>query len=235
MDLDEPDLSESMIGESTETFIDRIKLAKRVLPILRDLVCRNFSLVVESERRSSSAASLTSDFVLEYGDVRVRIILTPSESAPFEANVIDATMLAHYMLDVPDTDAVAIVADDRELSTWIFDIYSLNASATIEMQELATALNSYFEDFVHPIEVPNFRSALSLPTQDQLEPLLQQQAIAALEHIKTARVSIDEKKTALGRIGLQDRERLIKTLMQTIRTGHAAISILLDEDQDLHD
>ena len=167
MDLDEPELSEQLPGESTAEFVGRIHLARRVLPILRDLVARRFALVVESDRRMSSAASLTSDFVLEFGDARVRLILVPGDPDPLGDGAVTTASLAHYMLDVPDSDAIAVVADDDKLSTRVFDVYSLNSPAQMaEPLSLSEALDVYFEDIVHPIELPNFRAVLALPSND---------------------------------------------------------------------
>jgi hypothetical protein len=229
MDLDEPEMSEPMIGESTDTFVGRIRLAKRVLPILRDLVARNFSLVVESDRRTSQAASLTSDFVLELGDARLRLILTPGAPDPIGDGRITAALLSHYMLDAPDADAVAIVADDDELSTWVFDIYALNTSAhTTEPAGLADALNAYFEDTVHPIELPNFRGIIALPSQKEIESTLERNASSALAQVKESRARIEERVTALGLLGPSDSQRLVNSLIAAIRTGNPSLTTLLE-------
>jgi hypothetical protein len=236
MDLDEPELSEQLPGESTAEFVGRIHLARRVLPILRDLVARRFAVVVESDRRMSSAASLTSDFVLEFGDARVRLILVPGHPDPLGDGAVTTASLAHYMLDVPDSDAIAVVADDDKLSTRVFDVYSLNSPAQMAAPlSLSEALDVYFEDIVHPIELPNFRAVLALPSNDQLESVLERDARAALERIRGSRARIEEKVTAIGLIGPEDSRRLVDILLHTMRTGQPSLSLLISEEADNND
>ncbi|MGA2804545.1 MAG: hypothetical protein ABSD85_15380 [Acidimicrobiales bacterium] len=231
VDIDEPELSEAQPGESTDAFVARINLARRVLPILRDLVKQRFALVVESDRRTSSAASLTSDFVLEFGDARVRLILVPGDHDPIGRGTVSMSSLAHYMLDVPDSDAVAVVSDDEQLSTWVFDIYALKSSATTsDATALAEALSGYFESAVHPIELPDFRGVLALPSAEQLESALGRNAAAALDRIKHGRVQIEEKVRAINLIGPEDSRRLLDTLLSAVQGQSPSLSLLLQED-----
>jgi AcrR family transcriptional regulator len=140
------------------------------------------------------------------------------------------------MLDVPDSDAIAVVADDDKLSTRVFDVYSLNSPAQMAAPlSLSEALDVYFEDIVHPIELPNFRAVLALPSNDQLESVLERDARAALERIRGSRARIEEKVTAIGLIGPEDSRRLVDILLHTMRTGQPSLSLLISEEADNND
>ena len=195
---------------------------------------RRFALVIESDRRTASAASLTGDLVIEFGDSRVRLVLTPNDSEPFSSGRLTVSELRHYMLDVPDTDAVAVVADDEALSTRVFDVYGLQVDAEIPRPHgLGDALGVYFEEAVHPIELPNFRGILRLPTTELLETTLDRDARAAFEEVRTGRVRIPEKVTALGLLGPAESRKLINTLLMALRNGEPSLSLLLsDENSD---
>ena len=236
MYLDEPELSEPLPGESPVDFRARIGLMRRVLPILADLVRRRFALVVESDRRTASSTSVTSDLVVEFGDSRVRLVLTPNTSDPICTDRVSVLALRHYMLDVPDTDAVAVVADDDSLSTWVFDVYDLQVEGdTPRPAGLADALEAYFEEAVHPIELPNFRGVLRLPTTEVLEASLERDGRAAFEKVRTSRVRIPEKVTALSLLGPTESRNLVNTLVMALRNGEPSLALLLpDEFSDDH-
>ena len=229
MDIDEPELSDFLPGESSDTFRARIRLSRRVLPVLREMVNRRLSLIIESDRRSSRATSLTSDFVLELGDSRVRLLLTPDEPDPL-STLIPIDALRHYILDVPDTDAVAVVADDESLSTWVFDVYDLNETQLPNSSPLAEALGAYFEAAVHPIEIPNLRGTMALPTPEQLEDALERTARSAFSDVKGGRARIEEKVTAIGLLGPKDAEQLVGTLLQAYRSRQPILSSLLEAE-----
>lgn len=230
MDIDDPELSESLLGESPEDFRARIGLIRRVLPILRDLIGRRMALVIESERRSSSTVPITSDFVLEFGDIRVRLVLVASDSNPMSSGRIPISSLRHYILDVPDTDAIAVVADDDALSTWVFDVYGLQTDGErAEPMGIGEALDAYFEDIVHPIEIPNFRRVLSLPTKEVLEAALEQDAREAFEKVRRSNARIEEKITALGLLGSAECNNLVNTVLMALRSGKPSLSPLLPD------
>ena len=229
MDIDDPELSDFLPGESSDTFRARIRLSRRALPVLRELVKRRLSLIIESDRRSSRATSLTSDFVLELGDTRVRLFLTPNESAPL-TTLIPIDALRHYILDVPDTDAVAVVADDENLSTWVFDVYDLNETQPPNSSPLADSLGAYFEAAVHPIEIPNLRGTMALPTPEQLEEALERNARSAFSGVKGGRPRIEEKVKAIGSLGPKDADRLVGTLLEAYRSKQSILSSLLETE-----
>lgn len=229
MDIDEPELSDSLPGESSDTFRARIRLSGRVLSVLREMVHRRLSLIIESDRRSSRATSLTSDFVLELGDSRVRLLLAPDEPTPLSA-LIPRDALRHYILDVPDTDAIAVVADDENLSTWVFDVYDLNDTQLSDSSPLAEALGAYFEAAIHPIEIPNLRGTMALPTPEQLEDALERTARSAFSSVKSSRARIEEKVTAMGLLGPDDAEQLVDTLLHAFRSRQPNLSSLLETE-----
>lgn len=235
MDLDEPELSEAPPGESPEEFRARILLTQRVLPILRDLVSRRFSLVIESDRRSSETVPITSDFVLEYGDSRVRLVLGANDPDPMSSGRPSLSDLRHFMLDVPDTDAVAVVADNSALSTWVFDVYGLQAdSESAHPMDLGDALAAYFDDTVHPIELPNFRHVLNFPSSEELATALEHDARAAFEKVRSSRARIEEKVRALGQLSPADCQALVDIVLNAFRNREPSLSLLLDDSTDDH-
>ena len=83
---------------------------------------------------------------------------------------------------------------------------------------------------VHPIELPDFRGVLALPSAEQLESALGRNAAAALDRIKHGRVQIEEKVRAINLIGPEDSRRLLDTLLSAVQGQSPSLSLLLQED-----
>ncbi len=227
MDLDEPELTEPRPGESATAFEGRLRMLRRLGPIVRELSEHGFAIVVESDRRTPHAIAIESDLVIEYGDVRVRVLLCPGEREPLQGHA-SRDQLAHYFLDVPDTDAVAVVSDDDLLSTLIMDVYDTHdEDARMLPRPLADAIAEFFTANVFAVDLPDFRTVLSLPSEAELSSRLEGVLRDAFGRIKTTRARIPEKIAALQTLGTQDVERVVACVTSAIDGDVPAIEELL--------
>jgi hypothetical protein len=231
MDLDEPELSDPRPGESPAAFERRLGMLRRVGPIVRRLAEHGFAIVVESERRGAHAHDMESDLVVEYGDVRLRVLLCPDEATPLQGSASHAR-LAHYFLDVPDTDAVAVVSDDEELSTSVLDVYDANAPgrSSQSARPLADAIATYFTENVFAVELPDFRTVLALPSEAELRDRLERLVRSNFERVKAGRVRIPEKIAALETLGPEDTRRLVSCITAVLAGDTPTVEELLGRD-----
>jgi hypothetical protein len=137
--------------------------------------------------------------------------------------------LAHYFLDVADTDAVAVVADDDALSTFVLDIYDANDPdrPTPLARPLADAVATYFLENVFAVELPNFRQVLALPSGPELHDRVERSVRASFERIRAARVRVPEQIAALEALGPEDARRLVACVGGVLDGDLPSISELL--------
>lgn len=236
MDLDDPDLSDPKPGESPAAFESRLRMLRRVSPIVQRLTEHGFTVVVESERRGVRPDDLESDLVVEYGDVRLRALLCPDETSPLQGSA-SHDRLSHYFLDVPDTDAVAVVSDDEELTTSVLDIYDANdpGHSGPPARTLAAAIATYFTENVFAVELPDFQTVLALPSEAELRERLERSVRSNFERVKAGRVRIPEKIAALDTLGPDDSRRLVACITGLLAGEITTVNELLgrDESEDL--
>lgn len=231
MDLDEPELSDQRPGESPGAFESRVRMLRRVGPIMRRLAEHGFAVVVESERRGGHAEAMESDLVVEYGDVRLRILLCSDEASPLRGSA-SHDRLAHYFLDVPDTDAIAVVSDDDELMTSVLDVYDANdpGQSSPPPRPLADAIATYFTENVFAVELPDFRTVLALPSETELSDRLERSVRSSFERVKAGRVRIPEKIAALETLGSEDARRLVACVTAVLAGDTPTVEELLGRD-----
>ena len=232
MDLDEPELSDPRPGESPAAFESRLRMLRRVGPITRRLAEHGFAVVVESERRGAHANDMESDLVVEYGDVRLRVVLCPGEASPLQGSA-SHDRLSHYLLDVPDTDAIAVVSDDDELSTSVLDVYDANDPGHSAPPErpLADAIATYFTENVFAVELPDFRTVLALPSEAELRDRLERAVRANFERVKAGRVRIPEKIAALETLGPEDTRRIAACITGVLANDTPTVHEILGRDE----
>jgi hypothetical protein len=232
MDLDESDLSDPRPGESAAAFESRLRMLRRVSPVVEQLTERGFTVVVESDRRGGHPDLLESDLVVEYGDVRLRVLLCPNERSPLRGSA-SLDRLAHYFLDVPDTDAVAVVADDDGLTTSVLDVYDANdpAHPSAPARSLAAAVATYFTENVFAVELPDFRAVVTLPSEAELRERLERAMRSNFDRVKSGRVRIPEKIAALDTLGPDDARRLIAGATSVLSGETPTINELLGRDE----
>lgn len=233
MDLDEPEMSNPRPSESTAAFESRLRMLRRVGPIVRRLGERGFAIVVESEHRGPRAADMESDLVVEYGDVRLRVLLCPGEASPLQGSA-SHDRLAHYFLDVPDTDAIAVVSDDDDLSTSVLDVYDANDSnhSVPRPRPFADAIATYFTDNVFAVELPDFRTVLALPSEAELGDRLERSIRSSFDRVKAGRVRIPEKIAALETLGPEDIRRLVACITGVLAGDTPTVDGLLGRHKD---
>lgn len=231
MDIDEPDLTERKPGESLVAFEARLRMLRRVGPVVQRLTEHGFAIVVESERRSQFAEEMDSDLIIEYGDVRIRVLLFPGETAPMQGQA-SRDRLAHYFLDVPDADAVAVVSDDDVLSTWMMDVYDANdpSRSTMPLRPFADAIATFFSENVFALELPDFRTVLALPSEVELRARIERSVLGNFDRIKAARARIPEKIAALETLGPEDIRRLVSCLTGVLDGHTPGVEGLLGRD-----
>ncbi len=232
MDLDEPELSDLRAGESPAAFESRLRMLRRVGPIVRRLGEHGFATVVESERRGAHAGDMESDLVVEYGDVRLRVLLLPGEASPLQGSASHGR-LARYFLDVPDTDAIAVVSDDEELSTSVLDVYDANDPdhPSPPARPLADAIATYFTENVFAVELPDFRTVLALPSEAELRERLERSVRSSFDRVKAGRVRIPEKIAALETLRPEDTRRLLACITGVLAGDTPTVDELLGRDE----
>lgn len=232
MDLDDPEMSDPRRGESSAAFESRLRMLRRASPIVQQLTEHGFTVVVESERRGVRPDDLESDLVVEYGDVRLRVVLCPNETSPLQGST-SHDRLAHYFLDVPDTDAIAVVSDDDELTTSVLDVYDANDPVHLSApaRSLAAAIATYFTENVFAVELPDFRTVLALPSETELRERLERSIRSNFERVKAGRVRIPEKIAALDTLGPEDTRRLIACVTAVLSGETPTVSELLGRDE----
>jgi hypothetical protein len=231
MDLDEPDLTDLRPGESPAAFESRLRMLRRTGPIVQRLTDHGFAVVVESGRRGGAhAADLESDFVVQYGDVRLRVLLCAGEVSPLDGSA-SPIRLAHYFLDVPDTDALAVVGDDTDLTTWVLDVYDANdLESAPNARPLPDAIAAYFNENVFAVELPDFRRVLALPTEAELRHRIERSLRTSFDRVRSGRVRIPEKIAALESLGPEDMRRLVALISGVLAGEVPATSALLGRD-----
>jgi len=200
-------------------FEARLRMLERVGPMLQRLADSGLAIIVEGERRTQVPEGLESDFVVEYGDLRLRVLLLP------ETQLSDGDLrkqLQRYFVNVPDTDAVAIVKDDEELSCRVFDIYDVQdaVAGSVEQEPLPNAIAAYFDRNVFAVEIPNFRELASLPSADEVRNELTRAIEAEFEVVRTRKVRIRERSKALESLTPEHKARLSQVLGKLL-TGDA--------------
>lgn len=216
MDLDDSFMSTPGPAEDAEEFNARLGMLRRVAPALAHLPDNGFSVIVESDRRGEEPTSIRSSVVIEFGDARLRVVLRPGEQRPHE-RVGVGQQLAQYFLAVPDTDAIALVADDEALSTWVFEAADARASLQdAPTHSLRDAVYAFFKDNVLAVELPDFRSAIELPRRSELERRLTQILMRNFDRVASSRAVIREKRDALANLGPGDRDALSAALLRVL-------------------
>lgn len=230
MDFDDPDLSSPRSAESPDRFSARLSMLRRSGPLLSDLPDSGFSIIIESDRRGDEATTLRSDYVIEFGDARLRVVLCPGDERPLErAGAI--TRLARYFLEVPDTDAVAVVADDASLSTWVLQVYDVAVPTPARpATSVRDAVLAFFHDNVLAVEFPDFRSVIELPSQALLENGLAQALERSFNKVASSRAVIHEKKVALSALNARDLRVLSEALARVLHHSTPTMADLLGTD-----
>lgn len=236
MDFDDPYMTDPRVDESAEEFASRVRMLSRMRPLLQALKDRQFVLVVESDRRNRSSSGLISDLVVEYGETRLRMILRPGEQAGTFAKK-NRERLASYFQDTPDTDAVAIVGDDDDLSTVVLDIYDVNLDRVPAhpRMRLADALFRYFDANVFAVEMPDFRRLVSLPTDKELAGILNEAISKSFDAYKSSRPRVREKVVALEMLGDNDRNIIAAGLQELLHGRRVEVQKLLGDEGRIDD
>lgn len=222
-------------GESVSDFEARLAMLDEVTPVLQDLTTQGFSIVVESDRVGSGPSGIKSDYIIEFGDLRIRVILVPRESDPLSDSEF-STRLAQYFIEAPDTDALAIVGALPECRTWVVDVYDVSKkddARTASGKPLSQALSEYFLANLFSIELPDFRAILALPTVDSLEELLAEKIRTNFARVAEGKgVKISEKSTARQTLAASDLSRLLVALTRGLSLERIAPSELLSVEND---
>ena len=216
MDLDDPHMSSPRPDEGVEEFNARLRMLHRATPVLRQIPDGGFTVIVESDRRADDPTSIRSSLVIEFGDARLRVVLCPGAPKPLDRS--GATeRFAEYLLAVPDTDAIAVVADDEELTTWVLEAADVGGSLQdVPSHSLRDAVYAYFKDNVLAVEMPDFRSSIELPRRSELERRLMHVLTRNFDKVATSRAVIREKKDALANLGADERDILFAALLRVL-------------------
>jgi hypothetical protein len=156
-----------------------------------------------------------SDFLLQHLDLRIRLLLILEAKTPTELNSPGYSDLAHRLLRFwPETTAVALVADDDELSCRIVEPFETQGAIGVPSGQvletppsrpsfpLLSAVKSYLSSMI-PVwhELPP-----RLASERKMELATQAIEIASdvVAAIKQRKAQIDEKKNALRNLDKSD-------------------------------
>jgi hypothetical protein len=202
-------------SESAGAFRARVSLIERVSPTLRAMKDAGWQVMGE-EAQAHPASQLRSDFVVQFGDLRLRILLFPEESRPLAKPDL-RNELRTYLLASADTDALVVVADDDDTTSWITDVYELQRTEAdtlvqLEGRPLRSALKEYALKNVFAIDVPGTDIQSSLPTVEDLRERLERIARLNFHETKESskRVRIAEKRAALESLGPHELGQILE-------------------------
>jgi hypothetical protein len=206
-------------------------LLRTLEPALTDLAERGIQVVVESARARHGISNLDSDFIIEFGDARVRLIVLPGVQLLSDTEGL-VQRAQSYLLETPDTDALALIFDDENLPTLILDIY-LASDPSQEFPDpspFPSAIGHYFLRNTLAIDIPDFRNLVHPPSVEDLEILLSRSVSDSFEREANSQARIPEKINALASLGPRDLVRLIEAAKLALRGEPVASEDVVGRD-----
>lgn len=222
--------------ETPAQFVARLDLVDRVSPALEEIANHGWAVVVESNP-GSAEASFSTDFILQYGDARLRLLLFPGTSAPFDDREL-VSRLRHFILEFPDTDGVVVVADDEVASAWVVDVYDIDNALTGQPETrgpgspILEALRGYAANNLFAVDFPDFKQIVSLPRQEQLEQWLADKATSHFSRVSGQRARIPEKVAALETLTGGDLHAIQELLLAALAGDEVSPVTVVGEDDD---
>jgi len=205
-------------GESIDSFARRMALLRGLKPALDELSRRGIQVVVESARSWLGESGLDADYVLEFGDLRIRLVVLPGMESIDSATDLLARAKG-YLLSTPDTDAVALITDANRFPTLLVEAYTEVPPEGMVGQLLPfqAAIGRYVTANALAIEIPDFRTLMEPPTVAELEALLSRAISDSFEQIVGSNARIPEKANALESLGSADLARLVSIATSALR------------------
>ena len=197
--------------------VNRLRLARRVASQLTDLG-PDVSVEVDNEGglEHPRPDGLGSDFIISALDLRLRVaMLVKGEASPHDDPAAH-DIAAQRLLDIyPDTDAVAAVADDPELSTVIFEPYDRRDTLLLPSGSRVTPASGSASGAAPLRETVSQYLRLLTPSWDAvaalqvLEPTATREhartgALAAFAELQAVSVRVPEKKVAQESLSSSD-------------------------------
>lgn len=227
-------------SESPDEFRARLALLDRVSPVLRDLSDHGWDLSVESTGGEVEEGTLTTDFILQFGDLRLRLLLFPLVPRPLDAGLM--SRLAHFMLEVPDTDALIVAGDDEQVTSWVLDVYDMQRGArqselegVEEGRPLLDALRSFASSNLFAVDLPDFRDIVVLPQENDLQRILSEVTAAHFTRVKSQNARIPEKIAALESLSGFHLQALQDALAAALHGTEIDVSTLVGEPRNRDD
>lgn len=205
-------------GESMESFSRRLALLRSLEPSLDEMTRRGIQVVVESARARVGESGLDADYIVEFGDLRIRLVVVPGvQSIDGMTDLLSKAKT--YLLETPDTDAIALIFDSEGLLTVIVDAYtdSRGAGKKQEPMPFNSAVARYFTANALAIDIPDFRTLMDPPTVGDLEALLSRALSDSFERLVGSKARIPEKVNALESLGSSDLARLIRAASASLQ------------------
>jgi hypothetical protein len=219
--------------EDPATFEARLSMLERLEPELRVLRQTGLGISTEPETSLGRHTELHSDLVIQFGDLRIRLILQPRSPGNDRQSRAIAS-LSSYLLANPDTDAVALVADDDELTTMLFDVYEAHSlqRSVPEARPFRSAVSEFLASNALAIELPDFRGVVALPTTDDLAQLARETVHRTFDAVKSQKARISEKITALESLTPHDESTLASIAETAVRGGESRLDVLIPDELD---
>jgi hypothetical protein len=187
--------------------VARLRLARRFSEALLPLETARLDADAETlgATRQRTNATLRTDLLIRTLDLRIRVCLLPGRSA---SALDDATVVeeaGHLLHDNPETTAVVIVTDDKELSARIIEPYdtvsgilshakSLNGAAGVDKFDKSAPV--LVRNYLRQVDTPWVHAERVTSDLEDLESIAATCAGAALSELKSKRKNVPEWKAA---------------------------------------
>lgn len=211
-------------GEDLGLFQARVDLLRRVGRVLEKVARAGFTVSVEEEGSPDNAAD--ADYVIQYGDLRLRVIALPDDNVPDCSTTLiqDARL---QLLQHPDADAVVYVGAGESLPARVFDLYETYAKSGMsgvgeQGGSLEQVLSDYFASNLIAVELPDFKNLIDLPDRAELREILQSSVLSEFARLRRQRARIPEKHAALESISEADLARVIHAITETLESKTAS-------------
>ena len=212
-------------GLTPELFARHLEMVESITPLLGELTSQGITVIVESERSKTTSVPAT-DYILEFGDLRLRVFLDPGEQPPWMENEF-AKRARGWLIEYPDADSLALCSGVESMEAVVID--SLSSEQAPHPQPIRKALGEYFVTNVLVAGFPDFRDLLVLPDVSDMEARLEEAIRAAFAQTAKSKVRIPEKIAALHSLSGADSAQMIR-LAKAALDGHSdALTSFIEE------
>ena len=221
-------------GEDLGVFQLRMSLLRRTRGVLEKLARAGFSISIEGDEEAETPDA---DYIIQYGDLRVRLIVIPNIEDP-SANKSLPQEARLQLLQHADADAVVFVGAAETLPACIFDLYETYAdergSVEVQGEQLERVLSEFFTANLVAVELPDFQNLVDLPDRLELRDLLESCVRGEFRKLRAQRAIIPEKRAALESVSDADLSRVTSAITEALesKSPRGLVSRVVGEEGD---